>query len=156
YQAERIASWGMHALVLQLPNEGRWICNGATIYKLVEYLRDGSNINPRIDRSRIILAGHSFGGSAITIAAGMGAPVLGLILLDRAVVHEQVKTYLIKLTLPVMLLGADRTVFRSRKRRYFYQYPRGDVREVSVRGATHDDAQFPSMFALHAYGEDPY
>lgn len=157
YQAERLASWGMHALVLQLPNEGQWLENGRTISRLINFIRSPhATINPKIERDQIILAGHSFGGSAITVAAGMGSPVLGLILLDPAIVHDRVKHYLRQLKIPVMLIGADQKIFRSRKRRYFYKYPQGDVGEISVRGATHDDAQFPSMFALNAFGEDPY
>ena len=45
----------------------------------------------------------------------------------------------------LMLLGADRSIFRSRKRRLFYDEIGGEVGEVSIRGATHDDAQHPNI-----------
>jgi hypothetical protein len=43
-----------------------------------------------------------------------------------------------------MLLGADEHVSVTRNREYFFQYiPRG-VAEVSIKDATHEDAQFPA------------
>jgi dienelactone hydrolase len=157
YQAERLASFGMYVLVLQVPNTGHWIDNGRTIGRLVRKIAKRPRmIHPAVSAGDIVLVGHSFGGSAITVAAGSGAPVKGLILLDPAVVNDDVKAYMRKVDVPVMLLGADRRVFRSRQRHAFYDEMGGAFAEVSVVGATHDDAQQPSMFTLTGHGVDPF
>lgn len=157
YQAERLASYGMHAVVLQLKNRSQWMKNGRIIAALVKRIaKRPSLVSPRVDPRSIILVGHSFGGSAITVAAGRGAPVKGLILLDPAVVGGRVARYMRKVDEPAVLLGADRSVFRARKRRLFFKNMGGEFGEISVRGATHDDAQHPSMFSLAALGFDPY
>ena len=48
-------------------------------------------LDEKIDHEKIILVGHSFGGSAISIAVGKGAPAAGLILLDPALISKGVK-----------------------------------------------------------------
>src|SRR5688572_18391639 len=35
YQAMHLASWGMHSLILQLPNKGSWVNNGKTLIEIV-------------------------------------------------------------------------------------------------------------------------
>lgn len=157
YQAERLASFGIHALVLQVPNYSQWMKNGRRVKAFVERIHDAPGLlKGDVDPEKIILVGHSFGGSAVTIAAGRGAPVKGLILLDPAVVSRHVQKYMPRVGAPVMLLGADKEVFRSRQRRLFFRGVAGEVGEVSVRGATHDDAQNPSMYSLSAFGFDPF
>lgn len=156
-QAKRLASWGIASATLQQKNRNQWVTNGKKIYQLTKKIyKDGKIGNFRIDRRKIILMGHSFGGSAVTIAAGSGAPVIGLILLDPAVVADSVLEYMKKVRQPVMLIGADKKIFRSRRRQKFYQRILGSMGEISIRGATHDDAQYPSMFSIHAFGFDPY
>ncbi len=140
-----------------MPNKGNWMKNSFILKKLIEQIHENpTQISAKIDESSIILVGHSFGGSAVSIAAGAGAPVKGLVLLDPAVVHEKVKHYLKQVAVPIILLGADRKVFRARKRSQFYNHPKSEVLEVSISGATHDDAQNPSMFSQYAFGLDPY
>lgn len=158
YQARRLASFGLHTLVLQLDNTNNWLKNGQLVARLSHRLKNSPGLlKGDFDPNAIILAGHSFGGSAVAIAAARGAPVKGLVLLDPAVVSERrVTTALAKIKQPVMLLGADKEVFRSRQRRLFYRKTQGEIGEVSIRGATHDDAQYPSMFALSTFGIDPY
>lgn len=157
YQAEHLASYGMHAVVVQLKNRAQWMKNGRIIAALVRSIaKRPSLVSTRIDPKSIILVGHSFGGSAITVAAGRGAPVKGLILLDPAVVGQRVMRYMRKVDEPAVLLGADRSIYRARKRRLFFKNMGGEFGEISVRGATHDDAQHPSMFSLAALGFDPY
>lgn len=156
-QIQRLASYGFYAVAVQLPNTGQWMENGTLIAKLArKFARRPKLIDPNVDTSRIILAGHSFGGSAITVAAGQGAPVAGLVLLDPAVASMKLPLYMKKVDVPVMLIGADMSLFRSRKRRLFDRHMGGEFAEVSVRGATHDDAQGPSMFSLTTFGFDPY
>lgn len=157
YQALRLASHGVYALTVQLPNRGQWLENGLLVDRLTRVLTAQPQLlHPFADTTRIILVGHSFGGSAITVAASRNAPVKGLVLLDPAVYGTSVMKAMRAVDQPVMLLGADSQVFRSRKRALFYRHIRGAMAELSVAGATHDDAQQPSMFSLSAYGIDPY
>ena len=149
-QAERIASWGFHCLVVNLPNRNRWLENGKKIKRLVSLIKSyprllAKSINP----NRIYLIGHSFGGSASVLAAGAGAPVRGLILLDPAMVHDSVKDALENITVPSVILGADKRVFKSKRRSHFFQYIAGPIAEVSIIGATHTDAQSPSIYKVH-------
>ena len=44
----------------------------------------------------------------------------------------------------MLILGADEHVSPARNLDYFYRYVRRVVAEVSVKGALHEDAQFPS------------
>jgi len=55
-----------------------------------------------------------------------------------------------------MLLGADQEVFQSRRRGYFFKYIPKRMAEISIRGATHDDAQYPSRRSLQYFGFDPF
>jgi pimeloyl-ACP methyl ester carboxylesterase len=157
YQAARLASFGIYALSVQVPSRGQWIENGRLIERLARALRERpALVHQYADTRNIVLIGHSFGGSAVTVAASRGAPVKGLVLLDPAVYSAEVMKAMRKVRQPVMLLGADFDVFHSRKRRLFYQHIGGEMGELSVVGATHDDAQNPSMQALSTYGLDPY
>lgn len=145
-QCRHLASWGFHCAAVEVPNEGQWLSNGRRVEKLVRIIHSfPSLLSDKIDVNRIILAGHSFGGSAVTIAAGRKAPIAGLILLDPAVVHPTVQNYMENVTTPVILLGADPGVFTSRKRKLFYRNISGPMSEVSITGATHNDAQMPSI-----------
>jgi len=156
-QAEHLASWGFHVVLIQLKKREQWLENGDTVRELTSLLSlYPTMISAYIDTKKIIIAGHSFGGSAAILAAAQGAPVRGVILLDPAVVNDRVKKVLSKVSMPVMLIGADPKVFRSRQRKSFFKGVQGEAGEITVSGATHDDAQFPSMFALHAFGFDPF
>jgi dienelactone hydrolase len=155
-QGKRIASWGFHCLIVGVPNQGQWIKNGLSITYLTKLIYDYPNIiSSNIDRTKIILVGHSFGGSAVTIAAGRNAPVAGLILLDPAVVHKSIRKYMTKINTPVVLLGADPNVFTSRKRKLFFNNIAGPMTEVTITGATHNDAQSPSITKV-IWGFDPF
>lgn len=146
-QAERLASWGFHCLSVEQPNRHRWMKNGHNLADLVRLLYKWPKLlNERFDRNRILLVGHSFGGSAISIASGRSAPVKGLILLDPALVSKRVKPYLQKIKTPTILLGADPAVFRSRRRSTFFRSIPSEVMEISIAGATHNDAQYPELF----------
>lgn len=157
YQAERLASFGIHAIVLQVPNQGQWVFNGELIRKFITRLRNvPETFGGRIDRKNIILAGHSFGGSAVTIATGRGAKVRGLMLLDPAVVSDSVLDSMKSVTRPTMLLSSDSRIFRARRQSEFARHIQGEFISIGVAGATHDDAQFPSMYSQTAYGYDPF
>ncbi len=157
FQAERLASWGFYVMTVQLPKVKDWIRNGKRLYLLTKYLHTWPDIlAENFDHKKIILSGHSFGGSAISIAAGMGAPVLGLILLDPAIVSNYVIGKLKKIKSPAILLGADKKVFLSRRRKLFFEKVPKNIAEISIKGATHDDAQYPSMFSIYNFGMDPY
>jgi len=148
YQAMHVASWGMHSLAVQLPNRAAWSTNGRTLARLVNFIyRSPEAIDSRIDVSKIILVGHSFGGTSVSIALAEGARAAGGILLDPAGVGRDLPQILRKINAPMLLLGADEHVSETRNRDYFYRYVRTDVAEVSIRGASHEDAQYPSQTA---------
>jgi pimeloyl-ACP methyl ester carboxylesterase len=153
YQALHLASWGMHSLALQLPNNGPWIGNGNTLARVVKSIHDRPDIiDRRIDPQRIVLAGHSFGGSSVAVALALDAPAVGGILLDPAGVGRTLPDYLGKIHVPVMVLSSDVRVSVARNRNYFYAYMRGNVAELSIAGAAHEDAQFPLETALPGVG----
>lgn len=155
-QGERLASWGFHVVTVGVPNEGQWIKNGFSVFTLVNILHEFPElISKDFNTDKIVLIGHSFGGSAVTIAAGNNKLVTGLILLDPAVVHNKVKKYMTQVSAPVILLGADPDVFASRKRKSFYKNIAGPMAEVTVTGATHNDAQLPSITEIN-WGIDPF
>jgi pimeloyl-ACP methyl ester carboxylesterase len=144
YQAMHLASWGVHCLVVQLPNRGPWIANGKTLARIVAYIaRNPETVDGRMETGKFILAGHSFGGAAVSVALGEGAPALGGILLDPAAISRELPKYLAQIRVPVIVLGADEQISLARNRAYFYQFIRGGVAEVSIRDTTHEDAQFP-------------
>jgi pimeloyl-ACP methyl ester carboxylesterase len=148
YQAMHVASWGMHSLAVQLPNKANWSNNGKTLARLVNFIyRSPEVIDSRIDATKIILVGHSFGGTSVAIALAEGARAAGSILLDPAGVGRNLPEILRKINSPVLLLGADELVSDTRNRDYFYRYVRSGVAEVSIRGASHEDAQYPSQTA---------
>lgn len=154
-QAAHVASWGMHAVSLQLAKTGPWDVNALTLGRIVNLIRRTPGIiDSRIDVNRIILVGHSFGGHAVAVAMAQGAPVAGGILLDPAYFGRATPEFLYRIKKPVMVLGADEILNPVRRREYFYDYIQNDVVEVSIKDATHEDAQFPSETSLQNGGVD--
>jgi len=144
YQAMHLATWGVHCLTLQLPNRGPWTDHGKALARIVDFIRrQPETIDSRVDADRIILAGHSFGGAAAAIALAEGAPAVGGILLDPAGVGKALPGYLRRIDKPVMVLGADPQVSATLDRGAFYRFIRRGVVEVSIRGAAHEDAEYP-------------
>jgi pimeloyl-ACP methyl ester carboxylesterase len=143
YQAMHLATWGMHSLAVQLPNRARWQGNGRSLASLVGIIqRRPELLDSRIDTSRIILAGHSFGGISVSIALAEGAPAMGAVLLDPAGIGKELPGYLRKINKPLMVIGADPQVSTTRERHNFYRFVRSGVAEVSIKDAVHEDAQF--------------
>jgi pimeloyl-ACP methyl ester carboxylesterase len=156
YQAMHVASWGMHSLVLQLPSQGPWVGNGRTLARVVDAIyRRPEIIDQRVDVNRITLVGHSFGGAAAAIALGEGARAAGGILLDPASIGRELPKLLSQVNKPVMVIGADEQVSAARNRDYFYHFIRGGVAEVSIRGASHEDAQYRADFPLQFFASEP-
>jgi dienelactone hydrolase len=148
YQALHLASWGMHAVALQLAQRSQWTRNGRNLARIVQAIkRSPEIIDKRIDVDRIYLVGHSFGATSVAIALAEGAPAAGGILLDPAGIGKDLPNYLRQVKVPVMLLGADRRVFTARNRDFFYRFVPSNVVEVSIRGATHEDALYPASAA---------
>jgi pimeloyl-ACP methyl ester carboxylesterase len=155
YQALHLATWGIHSLAVQLPNNGPWVGNGRTLARIAALIhRQPEIIDSRIDVGKIILAGHSFGGAAAAIALAEGAPAAGGVLLDPAGIGKDLPKFLRKIDKPVMLLGADEAVSPIRERDDFYLYIRSGVAEISIRDASHEDAQFPLEPAPQEPGTD--
>jgi pimeloyl-ACP methyl ester carboxylesterase len=145
YQALHAASWGLHGLTVQLPAEGPWVDNGKTLARIVEHIhRRPEALSARIDVSRIILVGHSFGGVAVAVALAEKARVTGGILLDPAGESSEVPGYLLRIDTPVLVLGADERVSAAVNRDFFFRFIRGRVAELSITDASHEDAQFPA------------
>ncbi len=152
YQAYHLATWGLHSLTVDLPNEGPWIDHGKTLARLVERIRRGvPRLDARIDRERIVIAGHSFGAAAVAVSLGQGAPVLGAILLDPASEFSELRGYLARVRKPVMILGADPHIGMTKNRDDFFYYVPGNVFEVSVANAHHEDAEFAFESALDIF-----
>jgi dienelactone hydrolase len=152
-----LAKHGFTAIALQFKNSGQWYQNGRLLARVIPKLKAGIKLSSkRIKSSDIILVGHSFGGYASAIAAGTYQHVKGVILLDPAMFDKRGPEFLAKISAPTIIVGADKKVFRSRKRDLFFQKINDKKIEFSVTGATHDDAQNPSMFAISSYGIDPY
>jgi pimeloyl-ACP methyl ester carboxylesterase len=141
-QAMHVASWGMHCLTLEMPNERQWVANGRILARVVDALsRSPDMLDGRIDVNKIILVGYSFGGTSAAVALALGAPAIGGILLDPAVIGRNTPELLTRINASVAVLGADPRINYTIDRDYFFRYIRGDVAEVSVKGATHKDAQ---------------
>jgi pimeloyl-ACP methyl ester carboxylesterase len=156
-QARHLASWGFHVVSVESPNRDQWLENGSRLKKLAAMLHGFPKmLGTNVDRSKIIFVGHSFGGSAAILATGEGAPVMGAVLLDPAVVHQKVVDAMKKSDIPVALLGSDKQIFSARGRSRFLKYISGEMLEVSVPKSTHDDAQGPSVFSQVALGFDPF
>ena len=156
FQAMHLASWGMHSIALDLPKRGQWIANGRTLAGLVDAIhRTPQLVDERIDAGKIILAGHSFGATAVAAALGEGAPALGGVLLDPAGIGRQLPQLLKRITVPVMVIGADEGIWPTRNRGQFYRFIPTAVGEISIRDTVHEDAQYPNQHTLRAFQEDP-
>jgi hypothetical protein len=152
-----LAKSGFIGMALQFRNSGQWHLNGRLLARSIPKLKAGIIVGThRIKSNDIILVGHSFGGYASAIAAGTYQNLKGVILLDPAMFDKKGPEYLTKISAPTIIIGADKKVFRSRKRDLFFKKITNKKMEFSVLGATHDDAQNPSMFAISSYGVDPY
>jgi len=156
FQAMHLASWGMHSLALNLPNRGPWIANGRSLAALVDAVyRAPHLLDARIDAGKIILVGHSFGATAVAAALGEGARAIGGVLLDPAGIGRQLPQLLRRITVPVMVIGADEDIWPTRNRGQFYRFIPAPVGEISIRDTVHEDAQYPNQYTLRAFQDQP-
>ena len=156
FQAMHLASWGMHAIALDLPNRGPWIANGRTLAKLVDAIhRTPPLVDDRIAADKIILVGHSFGATAVATALGEGAPALGGVLLDPAGIGRELRQLLQRISVPVMVIGADEDIRPTRNRGQFYRFIPAAVGEISIRDTLHEDAQYPNQHTLRPFEDEP-
>lgn len=155
FQAMHLASWCMHGMALDLPKRGPWNANGRTLAKLVDAIhRTPQLVDDRIDPDKIIVAGHSFGATAVATALGEGAAALGGVLLDPAGIGRQLQQSLRRITVPVMVIGADEDIRPTRNRGQFYRFIVGAVGEISIRDTIHEDAQYPNEHILRAFEDN--
>lgn len=153
-QAQHLASWGMHSLALQVPNKGPWVANGRLLARVTEALRRRpERLDGRVDANRIVLAGHSFGAASVAVALADRAPAIGAVLLDPAYMDRAVPGYMRRVAKPVLIIGGDEENGVSRNREAFRTTIRTAYGEVSVRGAVHEDAEFPLDPALAEEGQ---
>jgi predicted alpha/beta hydrolase family esterase len=156
FQAMHLASWGMHGMAIDLPKRGPWIANGRTLARLVEALhRTPQLVDDRIDTDKIILVGHSFGATAVATALGEGAPALAGVLLDPAGIGRELRQLLQRITVPVMVIGADEDIRPTRNRGQFYRFIPAAVGEISIRDTLHEDAQYPNEHTLRGFEDEP-
>jgi dienelactone hydrolase len=156
FQAMHLASWGMHGLALDLPKDGPWIANGKTLAKLVDAIhRTPQLVDGRLDADKIILVGHSFGATAAATALGEGAPARGGVLLDPTAIGRGLSQLLGRITVPVMVIGADEDIWPARNRGQFYRFIPRAVGEISIRDTVHKDAQYPNQHTLRTFEDDP-
>ena len=156
FQAKHLASWGMHGMAVDLPNHGPWITNGRILARLVDAVHPTPQlVDSRIDAEKIILVGHSFGATAVAAALGEGVPALGGIMLDPAGIGRQLPQLLKRITVPVMVIGADEDIWPTRNRGQFYRFIPGTVGEISIRDTVHADAQYPNERTLRAFEDNP-
>jgi pimeloyl-ACP methyl ester carboxylesterase len=156
FQAMHLASWGMNALALDLPNHGPWIANGRTLAQLVDAIhRTPQLVDDRLDANKTILVGHSFGATAVASALGEGARALGGVLLDPAEIGRQLRQLLGRITVPMMVIGADEDIWPTRNRAQFYRFIPAAVGEISIRDTVHQDAQYPNEYTLRAFEDKP-
>jgi dienelactone hydrolase len=156
FQAMHLASWGMHGLAIDLPKRGPWTGNGRTLARLVEAIhRKPELVDGRIDAGKIILVGHSFGATAVATALGEGAPARGGVLLDPAGIGRQLRQFLNRIKVPVMLIGADEDIWPTRNRAQFYRFIPAEVGEISIRDTVHQDAQYPNEYTLRPFEDNP-
>src|SRR5262249_24127813 len=154
FQAKHLASWGMHGMAVDLPNHGPWITNGRILARLVDAVHPTPQlVDSRIDAEKIIRVCHSFRAAAA--AWGEGLPALGGIMLDPAGIGRQLPQLLKRITVPVMVIGADEDIWPTRNRGQFYRFIPGAVGEISIRDTVHADAQYPNERTLRAFEDNP-
>jgi pimeloyl-ACP methyl ester carboxylesterase len=113
----------MHCLAIDLPKRGPWTGNGRILARLVDAIyRTPQLVDGGIDADKIILMGHSFGATAVATALGEGAPARGGVLLDPAGIGRQLRQLLNRITVPVMLIGADEDIWPTRNGGQFYRF----------------------------------
>jgi pimeloyl-ACP methyl ester carboxylesterase len=156
FQAMHLASWGIHGVAIDLPKRGPWITNGRTLASFVAAIhREPELIDGRIDVNKIILVGHSFGATAVATALGEGAPALAGVLLDPAGIGRELPQLLKRITVPVIVIGADEDIWRTRNRGEFFRFIPAGVGEISIRDAVHEDAQYPNEHTQRGFEGQP-
>ena len=60
-----------------------------------------------------------------------------------------------RITVPVMVIGADEDIWPTRNRGQFYRFIPAGVGEISIRDTVHQDAQYPNEHTLRAFQDNP-
>ncbi len=155
FQAMHLASWGMHAMALDLPKRGPWIANGRTLAKLVDTIhRTPQLVDSRIDATRSFSSATHSAPPPLPSRWGK-APPPGGVLLDPAGIGRELPQLLKRITVPVMMIGADEDIWPTRNRGQPYRFIPAGVGEISIRDTVHADAQYPNEHTLRAFQDDP-
>ena len=86
---------------------------------------------------------------------GKAPPRVGGVLLDPAGIGRELPQLLRRITVPVMVIGADEDIWPTRNRGQFYRFIPGAVGEISIRDTLHQDAQYPNEHTLRAFEDEP-
>ena len=84
---------------------------------------------------------------------GEGAPALRGVLLDPAGIGRELRQLLTRITVPVMVIGADEDIWPTRNRGQFYRFIPTAVGEI--RDTLHEDAQYPNGHTLRGFEGEP-
>ena len=87
-----------------------------------------------------------------TTALAKGARALAGVLLDPAGIGRELPQLLRRITVPVMVIGADEDIWPTRNRGQFYRFIPRAVGEISIRDTVHQDAQYPNEHTLRIRG----
>ena len=91
----------------------------------------------------------------ITVQAHRGPDGEGYVLLDPAGIGRQLPQLLKRITVPVMVIGADEDIWPTRNRGQFYRFIPAGIGEISIRDTLHQDAQYPNQYTLRAFQDQP-
>ena len=86
---------------------------------------------------------------------GERAPALGGVLLDPAGIGRELPQLLRRITVPVMVIGADEYIRPTRNRGQFFRFIPAGVGEISIRDTLHEDAQYPNEHTLRGFEDEP-
>jgi hypothetical protein len=80
---------------------------------------------------------------------------LGGVLLDPAGIGRELPQLLRRISVPVLVVGADEDIRPIRNRGQFYRFIPAGIGEISIRDTVHEDAQYPNEHTLRGFDDEP-